>query len=83
VEGRHADSRCLGRASARDFPNYTAGSWGPAAADKLLQRDQRVWKNPEQAGCLRTLSVQSGTFSILPAIFPQHGFRPPPKVEGP
>jgi glucose-6-phosphate 1-dehydrogenase len=32
----------------RDFPNYTAGSWGPAAADKLLQRDQRVWKNPEQ-----------------------------------
>jgi glucose-6-phosphate 1-dehydrogenase len=31
----------------RDFPNYTAGSWGPAAADKLLERDHRVWHNPE------------------------------------
>jgi len=32
----------------RDFPNYAAGSWGPAAADKLLQRDHRVWHNPER-----------------------------------
>ena len=27
----------------RDFPNYTAGSWGPAAADTLLQRSNRAW----------------------------------------
>jgi len=31
----------------RDFPNYAAGTWGPAAADKLLERDHRVWHNPE------------------------------------
>jgi len=27
----------------RDFPNYAAGSWGPAAADALLERDGRQW----------------------------------------
>jgi len=27
----------------RDFPNYRAGSWGPAAADELLARDGRAW----------------------------------------
>jgi glucose-6-phosphate 1-dehydrogenase len=27
----------------RDFPNYAAGSWGPAAADALLQADGRGW----------------------------------------
>jgi glucose-6-phosphate 1-dehydrogenase len=26
-----------------DFPNYRAGSWGPAAADELLARDGRTW----------------------------------------
>jgi glucose-6-phosphate 1-dehydrogenase len=26
-----------------DFPNYEAGSWGPAAADALLKRDRRKW----------------------------------------
>jgi glucose-6-phosphate 1-dehydrogenase len=30
---------------ARDFPNYAAGSWGPAAAAELLQRDGRQWVN--------------------------------------
>lgn len=25
------------------FPNYPAGSWGPAAADELLERDGRKW----------------------------------------
>lgn len=30
----------------RDFPDYQAGSWGPAAADKLLARDGRTWENP-------------------------------------
>jgi len=28
----------------RDFPNYTAGSWGPAAADELLAADGRAWR---------------------------------------
>jgi len=27
-----------------DFPNYSAGSWGPLAADGLLRADDRVWK---------------------------------------
>jgi glucose-6-phosphate 1-dehydrogenase len=31
----------------RDFPNYPAGSWGPAAADDLIQRDGRRWWTPE------------------------------------
>jgi len=31
---------------ARDFPNYASGSWGPAAADDLIQRDSRRWVNP-------------------------------------
>jgi glucose-6-phosphate 1-dehydrogenase len=26
------------------FPNYAAGSWGPAAADELLHRDARSWR---------------------------------------
>ncbi|MCL5957800.1 MAG: glucose-6-phosphate dehydrogenase [Chloroflexi bacterium] len=26
-----------------DFPNYQAGTWGPAAADELLARDGRSW----------------------------------------
>jgi glucose-6-phosphate 1-dehydrogenase len=32
---------------ARDFPNYAAGTWGPADADCLLERDSRKWKNDE------------------------------------
>ncbi|QDV32310.1 glucose-6-phosphate dehydrogenase [Tautonia plasticadhaerens] len=28
---------------ARDFPNYDAGSWGPVAANDLLERDGRRW----------------------------------------
>jgi glucose-6-phosphate 1-dehydrogenase len=26
------------------FPNYTAGAWGPAAADELIHRDGRSWR---------------------------------------
>ena len=29
---------------APDFPNYEAGSWGPAASDALLERDGRRWR---------------------------------------
>jgi glucose-6-phosphate 1-dehydrogenase len=30
--------------TARDFPNYTAGTWGPKAAHDLLARDGREWR---------------------------------------
>lgn len=29
---------------AANFPNYAAGTWGPEAADKLLERDGRKWR---------------------------------------
>ena len=30
----------------RDFPNYAAGTWGPADAAELLARDGRAWRRP-------------------------------------
>jgi len=32
---------------AREFPNYAAGSLGPASADELLNKEGRRWVNPE------------------------------------
>jgi glucose-6-phosphate 1-dehydrogenase len=29
-----------------DFPNYRAGSWGPASADALMTEDSRGWYAP-------------------------------------
>jgi glucose-6-phosphate 1-dehydrogenase len=29
---------------APDFPNYPAGTWGPDAADQLIERDGRRWR---------------------------------------
>jgi glucose-6-phosphate 1-dehydrogenase len=29
---------------AREFPNYPAGTWGPADSDALLERDGRAWR---------------------------------------
>jgi len=29
-----------------DFPNYPAGTWGPAAADEMLARNGHVWRKP-------------------------------------
>jgi glucose-6-phosphate 1-dehydrogenase len=29
-----------------DFPNYPAGTWGPAAADEMLARRGHVWRKP-------------------------------------
>ncbi|HEX3629974.1 MAG TPA: glucose-6-phosphate dehydrogenase [Candidatus Dormibacteraeota bacterium] len=29
-----------------DFPNYAAGTWGPEAADALLEREGRRWRRP-------------------------------------
>jgi glucose-6-phosphate 1-dehydrogenase len=31
----------------RKFPNYASGSWGPADSDRLLQIDERQWRNIE------------------------------------
>ena len=33
-------------AGGADFPNYEAGSWGPDASFKLLERDGRRWRRP-------------------------------------
>jgi glucose-6-phosphate 1-dehydrogenase len=33
---------------ARSFPNYAAGTWGPAQAAELLQRDGRQWREIPQ-----------------------------------
>jgi glucose-6-phosphate 1-dehydrogenase len=27
-----------------DFPNYPAGTWGPAAADVFIEADGRHWR---------------------------------------
>jgi glucose-6-phosphate 1-dehydrogenase len=32
----------------RGFPNYAAGSWGPAEAEELLRRDGRSWRRIEE-----------------------------------
>jgi glucose-6-phosphate 1-dehydrogenase len=32
---------------AKQFPNYAAGTWGPAEADELLARDGRAWRKIE------------------------------------
>jgi glucose-6-phosphate 1-dehydrogenase len=29
-----------------DFPNYAAGTWGPKAADELIERDGQKWRRP-------------------------------------
>ena len=34
-----------GALTARDFPKYRAGTWGPDEADALLARDGRQWRN--------------------------------------
>jgi len=34
------------RETKHDFPNYPAGSWGPAAADRMLARRGHTWRKP-------------------------------------
>ena len=29
-----------------DFPNYSSGTWGPEAADRLIEKDGRSWLQP-------------------------------------
>jgi glucose-6-phosphate 1-dehydrogenase len=31
-------------APAPEFPNYPAGTWGPEAAEALIERDERRWR---------------------------------------
>ena len=35
-----------GARRATDFPSYEAGTWGPAAADRLIGREGRTWRRP-------------------------------------
>lgn len=39
-----------------DFPNYTAGSWGPVEAQELLAHEGHCWQNPAALGCAKTSS---------------------------
>jgi glucose-6-phosphate 1-dehydrogenase len=41
-----------------DFPNYAAGSWGPAAADELLTRDGRRWREIEGVDAVQPRASQ-------------------------
>jgi glucose-6-phosphate 1-dehydrogenase len=34
------------RETAFDFPNYAAGTWGPAASDQMLARRGHAWRTP-------------------------------------
>ena len=34
------------RETPHDFPNYAAGTWGPAAADEMLARRGHAWRKP-------------------------------------
>jgi glucose-6-phosphate 1-dehydrogenase len=36
-----------GETSPRHFPNYTAGTWGPKAADELIKDDGHAWRTIE------------------------------------
>ena len=49
----------------RDFPNYAAGTWGPAAADELLHREGREWRNPSLDG--RRAFAARGAEAPVPA----------------
>ena len=47
VEEQWALVDAIVAAWARDrpaFPNYAAGTWGPTAADELMERDGRSWR---------------------------------------
>jgi glucose-6-phosphate 1-dehydrogenase len=48
------------RPPAGGFPNYAAGSWGPQAADELLSRDGRSWKDSSQAAIQQPTDTKRG-----------------------
>ncbi len=41
-----------------DFPNYPAGSWGPAGFDDLLEEGNHIWKG--KGDCLETIIKPAG-----------------------
>jgi hypothetical protein len=47
---RRRSWRCGRSAARKNFPNYAAGTWGPAAADELLAREGRTWVTTEAVG---------------------------------
>ena len=44
--GGRADPERVARRPSSSFPNYAAGTWGPAAADEMLARRGHVWRKP-------------------------------------
>ena len=36
---------------ARNFPNYQSNTWGPEEANKLFDRNDRCWQNPNINQC--------------------------------
>jgi len=47
----------------RDFPNYAAGTWGPAQADELLRRDGREWRDPTVSRVPQHAALQEAAVS--------------------
>jgi glucose-6-phosphate 1-dehydrogenase len=46
LEGwRIEDEDAAAQGSPVSLPQYAPGSWGPAAAEELLRRDGRYWRN--------------------------------------
>jgi glucose-6-phosphate 1-dehydrogenase len=43
-----------------NFPNYAAGSWGPAKADELLRREGRDWHEPAISKVLNRRTEPTG-----------------------
>ena len=44
--GSIASKRRGPRCRPPPFPNYAAGTWGPAEADRLIESEGRVWRKP-------------------------------------
>jgi glucose-6-phosphate 1-dehydrogenase len=49
---------------ARNFPNYSAGSWGPKEADDLMQKDGRKWRN-DDAGLRATSGPAASATNLV------------------
>jgi glucose-6-phosphate 1-dehydrogenase len=47
-----------------DFPNYTAGSWGPEEADILIARDGNTWVVPTLLQCQEDTAVCRVTMEL-------------------
>lgn len=48
-----------------DFPNYTAGSWGPKTAFHLIERDGRKWLEVINRAVLEKVPLFAGTSSVF------------------